>query len=102
MEVQRENSARGIKTSIVPRCSWPLIVENDTRYIGPVGGNKVYVRVTECRCVGQSCIRVRVYRSRCFSWSYVRGFENGRGSYELALEDNYDGDPRTTIYYAVT
>lgn len=38
----------------------------------------------------------------CFSWSYVRGFENGRRSYELALEDNYDGDPRTTIYYTVT
>lgn len=32
----------------------------------------------------------------------MRGFENGRRSYELVLEDNYDGDPKTTIYYAVT
>lgn len=26
------------------------------------------------------------------------GFENGRRSYELVLEDNYDGDPKATIY----
>lgn len=33
--------------------------------------------------------------------SYVRGLENGRRSYELALEDNYDGDPGTAIHYAL-
>lgn len=62
---------------------------------------------SSCMCAQMPLWRPKLHPCQsvlppCFSWSYVRGFENGRRSYELALEDNYDGDPRTTIYYAVT
>lgn len=46
-----------------------------------------------------SCVYIRP--RRVSPRSYVRGFENGRRSYELALEDNYDGDPGTAIHYAL-
>lgn len=82
--------------------SWPLIVENDTRILVPGEGTKfvqVYPNVVVVALKLHLCESVLL---PCFSQSYVRGFENGGRSYELALEDNYDGDPRTTIYYAVT
>lgn len=87
---------------ISPRCSWALIMENDIRILVPgVETNFVYMHVS----AGVLDKVAPVWESvlpPCFSRSYVRGFENGRRSYELALEDNYDGDPRTAIYYALT
>lgn len=62
-ELKRENSARGIKTSLLA-----LLVASYRRerytYIGPRRGNKVRVCVPKCHCGGRSCIRVRMYCRR--------------------------------------
>ena len=63
--------------------------------------------VGECQCVCVSShtatgwLRYSVH-PRASPRVTCKGFENGRRSYELVLEDNYDGDPKTTIYYVVT
>lgn len=98
-ELKRENSARGIKTSLLAR--------------GLLSQRTIHVywsqetEQSSCMCAQMPLWWPKLHPCEsvlppCFSRSYVRGFENGRRSYELALEDNYDGDPRTTIYYAVT
>lgn len=59
---KRENSARGIKTSLPAArglLSWRTIHVYWSR-----GRVQVHVGVPERRCVGQSCIRVRPYRRR--------------------------------------
>lgn len=82
--------------------SWPLIVENDTHILVPTEVTSLRTCAREYRRVCMLAELASVSEdvsSPCFSQSYVRGFENGRCSYELALEDNYNGDPKTTIYY---
>lgn len=94
----------GERNQDVSPCSVVSYRRERYTYIGPERGNKVRV----CVCAEMSLCWPELHPCAsvppppCFSRSYVRGFENGRRSYELALEDNYDGDPRTTIYYAVT
>ena len=73
---------------------------------GSVSGEKCW-RVSVCVCVCVSShtatgwLRYSVH-PRASPRVTCKGFENGRRSYELVLEDNYDGDPKTTIYYVVT